>query len=136
FYDLLQHIDLTGADCLDIGTMDGIASFVMAEKGAKSVLATDVAERETFRFARKTLGHDVEYRTDVDMYNIMQAAGGRKFDVVLMAGVLYHVFDPLYAISTVRHLTRHDGLAIIETHYLPNESQPVMTFNPAEADPI
>ena len=66
----------------------------------------------------------------------MPTLGDRRFDLVLMAGVLYHVFDPLYAISTARHLARHNGLALFETHYLRDEERPVMLFNPADPDAI
>jgi SAM-dependent methyltransferase len=136
FYDLITHLDLHGASCIDIGTMDGIAAFIMKKLGAGSVVATDIGERDTFHFARQTLGLDVEFLRDTDLYNITQRVDHRRFDVTLMAGVLYHVFDPLYAITAARHLTRENGYAIIETHYLPGESRPIMQFNPTDPEPI
>ena len=72
----------------------------------------------------------------IDLHSILQAVGGTQFDLVLMAGVLYHVFDPLYAISTARQLTRHHGLALVETHFLRDEQRPVMMFNPVDPDGI
>jgi SAM-dependent methyltransferase len=135
-YELLKHVDVAGADCLDIGTMDGIASFIVRARGASSVLATDVAARETFAFANRTLGLDVDYRTDIDLSNIVDRLADRRFDVVLMCGVLYHVFDPLQAVGTLRRLTRLNGLALVETHYLADEPRPIMLFNPGDDEPI
>jgi SAM-dependent methyltransferase len=136
FYDLVQGIDLTGAEALDIGTMDGISSFILKRLGTKSVVATDIARRETFEFGAKTLGFDIDYKTDTDLYNIIEKTDRKRFDVVLMCGILYHVFDPLYAISTARQLTKLNGLAVIETHYLADESAPIMLFNPGDREPI
>ncbi len=135
FYDLITHLDLSGAECLDLGTMDGIAAFVMKDLGAARVVATDIGERKTFLFARDMLGLDVDYMPDTDLYNI-SAKTARQFDVVLMAGVLYHVFDPLYAITIARQLTKQNGFAIIETHFLKDEPRPIMLFNPADAEAI
>ena len=133
-YEFFNSISLNGMDCLDVGTMDGLASLIMKARGARTVVATDIAERKTFRFARDTLGLEVDYRTDVDLHSILRTLGSMQFDLVLMAGVLYHVFDPLYAISTGRHLTRHNGLALFETHYLRDEERPVMMLNAADPD--
>jgi SAM-dependent methyltransferase len=135
FYDLIRHLDLTKAECLDLGTMDGIAAFIMKDLGAERVVATDIGERKTFLFARESLGLAVDYRPDTDLYNI-SAKAGQSFDIVLMAGVLYHVFDPLYAVTIARQLTRHNGFAIIETHFLKDEARPIMLFNPADPDAI
>lgn len=136
FYWLTNFVKFQGAHCLDVGTMDGLAAFIMRELGAASVSATDVAERPTFHFARSTLGHDVDYTTDVDLHSIRDAVGDRTFDVVLLAGVLYHVFDPLAALTMTRRLTKLGGLAIVETHFLPDEDEPIMRFNPGDAEGI
>lgn len=135
FYDLIRYVQLDGCDCLDIGTMDGIAAFIMKRLGASRVVASDIGTRKTFLFAREMLGLDVDYVTDTDLYNI-QTRTDRKFDVTLMAGVLYHVFDPLYAITVARQITKTNGFALIETHFLKDETRPIMLFNPADENPI
>ena len=59
-FQFLEHIDLKGLDCLDIGTTDGLASFIMRMKGGR-VVATDRGEREGFYLVREHLGlKDVE----------------------------------------------------------------------------
>lgn len=135
FFDVIKHLDLKNARCLDIGTMDGISSFVMKGLGASEVVATDIGSRNTFAFARERLGLDVQYVTDTDLYNISDKITG-KFDVVLMAGILYHVFDPLYAITVARYLTKNNAFAILETHFLKDEKRPIMVFNPGDEEPI
>ena len=43
--DMLDRIDLTGLNCLDIGTADGLIAFNMANRGAARVVATDVPQK-------------------------------------------------------------------------------------------
>lgn len=40
-FDLLQHVDLVGQDCLDIGTFGGLFAFGLKLIGAANVPATD-----------------------------------------------------------------------------------------------
>ena len=41
--------------------------------------------------------------------------GHQPFDVVIFSGVLYHVYDPLAALASVRGLVRNGGIVIVET---------------------
>src|SRR5262245_48163634 len=47
-FDLMNGLDLTGRDCLDIGTVDGLTAFGMKAKGARRVVATDRVENSSF----------------------------------------------------------------------------------------
>lgn len=134
-FDLLRHIHLTEARCVDVGTMDGIAAFVMKGLGAREVLACDMAERPTFAWARERLGLDVDYRTPVAALELPQALGDDKADLVLMAGVLYHVYDPLTVLVACRESLRREGLLLVETAFAYDEGGPRMTFNPADPSP-
>lgn len=58
---LIEDFDLKNSVCLDIGTMDGLMAFSLKQAGAKEVLATDMAFRETFVYAREKLGLDIVY---------------------------------------------------------------------------
>jgi 2-polyprenyl-3-methyl-5-hydroxy-6-metoxy-1,4-benzoquinol methylase len=113
----ISRICLNGADCLDIGTMDGIVAFQMEQKGARSVFATCLSDRPSFRFARKYLGSKVQYFPGVDIAHIssVKASGIEFFDLVVCSGVLYHLLDPLSAIAIVRNLLKVSGIAVFET---------------------
>ena len=131
-YELLKDIDLNGMDCLDIGTMDGITAFTLKQRGAGRVVATDMAERDTFLKGRDQLGLDIEYHTPVRMDGIKSLLGSGKLDLVVNAGVLYHVFDPLENLTASRELLKPGGLLILETFYMFDEHRPVMLFNPCD----
>ncbi len=98
FFDPVR---LDGATVLDIGAWAGAHSFEAKRRGAKRVMAADQyvwthphwRGREAFELARSATGCDVEAR-EIDVLDIKPEALG-KWDVVLFAGVLYHLRSPL-----------------------------------------
>jgi SAM-dependent methyltransferase len=130
FFDLVRHMDLSKARCFDIGCMDGIASFVMKALGAREVIACDMTHRETFELARHRLGMHVEYKTPINALELPVIVGNERADLILLAGVLYHVFDPLAVLVACREALRLEGLLVIETTFLFDESGARMAFNP------
>ena len=111
--------DLTGKTFLDIGAWDGAFSFAAERRGAKRVLAIDWfiwknmgwGSKQGFELARRALQSKVEDFT-IDVYDMSPEKVG-QWDVVLFAGVLYHLKDPLLALQRVASVTRE--LLILET---------------------
>jgi tRNA (mo5U34)-methyltransferase len=111
--------DLTGKTFLDIGAWDGAFSFEAERRGAKRVLATDWfiwkgmgwGSKLGFETARRALHSKVEDLT-IDVYDLYPQTIG-KWDVVLFAGVLYHLQNPRLALERVASVTRE--LLIVET---------------------
>lgn len=120
-FKFLEHIDLTGIDCIDIGTTDGLASFIIKSEGASLVVATDRGDRDEFRFSREALNLDVEYFPATtldggDLLRKLQASGQpTKYDLVVLSGVIYHSYDPLLVMMHARKLLKHNGLFIVES---------------------
>ena len=117
----LAHLDLpadlSGLSVLDIGAWDGFFSFEAERRGADRVVASDVWEtngRGGFDLARDELGSKVE-GLEASVYDLPEALGGERFDVVLFLGVLYHLKHPLLALEKIAAVTQPGGLAIIET---------------------
>jgi 2-polyprenyl-3-methyl-5-hydroxy-6-metoxy-1,4-benzoquinol methylase len=83
--DMLDQIDLTGLNCLDIGTADGLIAFNMASRGAARVVATDVPPKgfPSFNTARELLNLDVEMVGGTTFDNIIDKLGEHVFDVGL-----------------------------------------------------
>lgn len=131
-YEFLEDINLKDMKCLDIGTMDGITAFTLKNRGAKTVIATDMAPRETFLKGRDLLGYEIDYKTPVRIDALPNILGTQKLDLIVNAGILYHVFDPLESLSICREIIKNDGLLILETQYLFDERRPVMIFNPCD----
>lgn len=92
--------DLTGMSVLDIGCNAGFYSIEMKKRGAKSVLGIDSDDDylKQARFASMVLGVDVEFRR-MSVYDVEEL--GRRFDLVLFMGVLYHLRHPLLALDLI-----------------------------------
>jgi tRNA (mo5U34)-methyltransferase len=111
--------DLSGKTFLDIGAWDGFFSFEAERRGAKRVLATDWfvwqgrtwGSKQGFDTARRILNSKVEDLA-IDLFDLSPEKIG-TWDVVLLAGVLYHTKDPFRALEHAASVTRE--LLIVET---------------------
>lgn len=124
---------LAGKTVLDIGAFDGFNSFEALRRGARRVLATDhfawaqAQIREAFEYARSRLAPQVEV-LDIDVPDLTPARVG-TFDIVLFAGVLYHLRNPFQALERIAKLTTE--ILIVETHLDALAlDQPAMIFYP------
>ena len=117
--------DLTGMRCLDVGTMDGFWAFELERRGAREVLAADVAsvddldwpprwrervqptldETKAARFAlvQSALGSGVK-RIARSVYELDADLG--EFDLVFCGDLLVHLKDPITAIQRMRSVCR------------------------------
>jgi len=100
---------------LDLGCWDGYWSFYAEKRGARHVLATDDrtqnwSDDSGIHLARELLKSNIEINQDVSVYDL--ATLNRKFDVILCLGVYYHLFDPFYAFTQVRHCC-HPGTVVV-----------------------
>jgi tRNA (mo5U34)-methyltransferase len=129
--------DLRGKSFLDIGAWDGFFSFAAERRGATRVLATDSfvwsgktwGSKAGFNLARQVLESSVEDQ-QIDVMNLSPEVVG-KFDVVLFAGVLYHLKSPLLALERVASVTK--DLLILETEAdLLWHRTPAMAFYPGK----
>jgi tRNA (mo5U34)-methyltransferase len=128
--DLLQHIDISGATCVDVGSAHGLVSFGLKTKGAKKVLAVDNSPRMgvAFGIARELLGLDVEYVYS-PCSQLVNTLGARSADLVVAAGLMYHLANPGDAIFQTRRVLKPGGLLVIETAYAANREDAVLVFN-------
>jgi tRNA (mo5U34)-methyltransferase len=109
--DAFFNMPLSGKSVLDIGCYDGFYSFEALRRGAAHVLAadhfmwhSDPRCREAFELARSRIAPDLP-DIDIDVLDMTQEVPG-KFDIVLFAGVLYHMRNPFLSIERVAPLVR------------------------------
>lgn len=90
--------DLTGRSVLDIGCNAGFYSIEMKRRGADRVVGIDSDEGylAQARFAAEVCGAEIEFRR-LSVYDVEKL--GRRFDLVLFMGVLYHLRHPLLALD-------------------------------------
>jgi tRNA (mo5U34)-methyltransferase len=111
----LDPIDFSGKSVLDIGCWDGYWSFYAERRGAASVLATDDisqnwADGTGLQLARSLFRSEIEVNQQLSVYDL--ASLDRTFDVILCLGVYYHLYDPFYAFSQIRHCC-HEGTVVV-----------------------
>ncbi len=127
--DLLGSIDLKGCRVLDIGSADGLASFGMKELGAREVVSIDSYDVPTYRIARKLLNVETDYRPNVQIKDAVSELGWKQFDVILCAGVIYHMLNPMSAFIECRKLLKDNGLLIMESPVGAKLKDPVLALN-------
>jgi tRNA (mo5U34)-methyltransferase len=126
---------VSGRSVLDIGCWDGFNSFEAHRLGATRVLAADHfawsekcwGDRGSFDLARRHLAPAVEVM-DIDLPDMTPERVG-TFDIVLFAGVFYHLRNPFLTVEQIARLSRE--WVIVETHMnAENEKRPAMIFYP------
>ena len=132
---MMRNCHLRDMDCLDVGSMEGIIPILMARQGAKSILATDAIPHceEKMRLLREVYGVEFDFREIGLLYDLsakLQDFGG--FDFINLSGVLYHVFSPMHVLAGIRPLLKKNGLMIISTNVL-NQNSHTLEFNKAGA---
>lgn len=135
--EIYFKIGIKGKSLLDIGCWDGFNSFEAKRRGASRVLATDHfawsdqcwGNRRSFELARARLAPEVEVM-DIDLPDLTAHRVG-QFDVVLFAGVFYHLRHPFYVLENVADLAK--SIFIIETHLdALEQDRPAMVFYPGK----
>ena len=135
-FELLKGIQVKGMDCLDVGSACGLISFGLRSLGANRVAAADIVEFKTLRVANELLKANVEYYPGTRADCVSDTFPNQEFDLVVCAGVLYHMFNPMGAIAEARLLLRKNGLFVVETAYDPRRKDASMELNSESDDPF
>lgn len=92
--------DLTGKTVLDIGCNAGFYSLEMKRRGADHVVGIDHDPHylRQAAFAAEQAGVELELH-QMSVYDVAKL--GRRFDLVIFAGVLYHLRHPLLALDMI-----------------------------------
>ena len=127
---LLARCKVDSLRCLDIGTMEALLPVLLKRRNAGPTVAVDV-----LNFASKVEAVKAAYNVDFQYFpnvaseeivNFLTRKAkidnfGKDdktefgFDLVILSGVLYHVFSPLHMLGAARTCLRPGGLMIVET---------------------
>jgi tRNA (mo5U34)-methyltransferase len=129
--------DLKGLRVLDMGTWDGFFAFEMERRGAE-VFVIDMWDESAFKqfdFVRKIKQSRIQSEK-MDALDVTPERLG-QFDLILCAGLLYHLRYPLATLEAIRRICR--GQLILETvGMVPfvHGSFPMMAFFPGDDEAI
>ncbi|HET6964758.1 MAG TPA: methyltransferase domain-containing protein [Acidimicrobiales bacterium] len=115
---LMRGVDLRGATCLDMGSMEGLMPVLMSRGGATQVIATDYNQHclEKMAAVRLAYGVDFQFAAVGPMHDLFRKLTVNSFDLINCSGLLYHVWSPLHVLASVRPLLRRNGLMIASTY--------------------
>ncbi|HEX9659117.1 MAG TPA: DUF1698 domain-containing protein, partial [Rhodothermales bacterium] len=108
---------LDGLRILDIGCWTGGTSLLLCAMGAAEVVAIDEVKKyvECLQFLKKSFAIDNLEPRHLSLYDLVDPAFQDRFDLVLFAGVLYHVTDPIVALRITFNCLRDGGQCLVET---------------------
>ena len=136
-----SHLDYRGKRVLDLGSWDGLWTFEAEQLGAREVIATEIQTRpfQNFLNCRELIGSQAlpfynvsPYRLTDRLDVVMNSADGETidgFDIVQYMGILYHLRDPLLALSQIRSVLNPGGSMLLETAVMVDETSPHMVYN-------
>ena len=73
----------------------------------------------------------VDYRAPYQISHLTDLFAPGEFDVVVCAGIIYHMLYPMQAFTETRKIIRDGGFLLMETPYDPSSDKPTLTFNGA-----
>ena len=129
----LRTLDLKGKRVLDIGCRDGLFSLEAERLGAVEVIGIDNdLSKGSTELLLPYLKSKVRMQ-GMNLYDLTPATFG-KFDVIVFAGVLYHLRYPVHALKLIKDLLNDGGTLLLETAILPAWERYQMLYCPTEAD--
>lgn len=135
-FEFLSEIDLTGLRCCDLGTYDGMTTFVMERMGAAEAVGLCQHDLKRFRLAKEALAADrVTYYPKRQAEEMLDIFGERSFDVIVVSATLHHFTNPQELLFICRRLLKRGGYFILEASVLPGD-EPVQHLNTESSKPI
>lgn len=134
-FEIMSSMKLDGATVLDLGAVDGIVAFGAKRLGASMVVAADTHDRNSFRLAREILGYsedDIRYIPGIQVKDLTERFEPKSFDLVICAGILYHMLHPMQAFTECRKVLGDDGYLILETVFEDGRDEAILIFNGVE----
>jgi 2-polyprenyl-3-methyl-5-hydroxy-6-metoxy-1,4-benzoquinol methylase len=131
FLKHLESLDLKGKHVLDIGCRDGLFSFKAECMGAAEVVGIDNDLSEAaIQFLIPFFNSKVQMR-QLNLYDLRPDTFG-LFDIVIFAGVLYHLRYPFWGLKMIRDVMKVGGHLLLETAIWHGEPDKAMLFCPID----
>lgn len=125
----LNGLDLKGKRVLDIGCRDGLYSFLAERRGASEVIGIDNdLSKPATEFLIPYFRSKIRMQ-EMNLFDLTPETFGR-FDLIIFAGVLYHLRYPVWALKLICDLLAPGGKLLIETAVYSGMNRHAMLFCP------
>lgn len=132
FLNVCRKFDFQGKRVLDVGCRDGLASLTAEELGAAEIYALDNHYSPGLVNFIIPFSGSIINPVEANLYDLEKLAIG-TFDIVLCAGLLYHLQFPFWGLRAVRDGTNSGGILILESGYIEAfEDLPVLVYPTGE----
>lgn len=131
---LIRSLDLTDKRAIDLGCANGLYAIEAERSGAGTVVAVDHTShniRSLNELVLPHLGSRIDARCD-NFFDVAPEIYG-DFDLVVCAGLLYHLRYPFWAFRILRDLVRADGTLILETGIFDDFNRRQVLYCPSPA---
>lgn len=114
--EFINSIDLNGKRVVDLGCANGLFALAAERQGAGDVIAVDHTKKNIEALERIVIPH-LKSKVKAQCLNVLDfdSVTYGKFDLVIFAGLLYHLKYPFTALRIVRDLLQDGGILILET---------------------
>jgi SAM-dependent methyltransferase len=133
FMKCLKRLDLKGKRVLDVGCRDGLFSFAAERMGAGEIVGIDNnLSKPATEFLIPYFKSKIRM-LELNVYDLKAQELG-LFDVILFAGVLYHLRYPFWSLKVLRDMMKPDSELLIETAIWRGAPNNAMLFCPIGGD--
>jgi SAM-dependent methyltransferase len=124
---------LAGSRVLDIGCWTGGTSLLLAAMGAE-VLAIEEVKKyvDVVAYLAESFAVPNLRARHLSLYDCSDAEFQDAFDYVLLAGVLYHVTDPVLALRISFNALKDGGRCLLETQAIQSQAPTLRYAGPTE----
>jgi 2-polyprenyl-3-methyl-5-hydroxy-6-metoxy-1,4-benzoquinol methylase len=120
---------LEGLRVLDIGAWTGGVSLVLAAMGAQVTAVEEVKKYvEALTYLKQAFAIDNLDPRHLSLYECTLSEFQDAFDLVIYAGVLYHVTDPTVSLRITFNCLRDGGRCLVETAAV-NSEKPILAYH-------
>lgn len=130
---ILRSLDLEGKRILDVGCRDGLYSFEAEKAGASEIIGID---NDLSRGAVELIIPWLRSKVRMEEMNLLDLTPATYgvFDIVIFAGVLYHLRYPFLGLDVLRDVVAPAGLLVLETAIFVDKNQHALLHCPTPAD--
>ncbi len=138
YLDIVGHWDrlgwlprsLKGVRAADIGCFTGGISLILAHRGAEQVLAVDeVPEHlEQCAYLSEVFEASSIRATKASLFELPELVSPGSLDLIVLAGVLYHLSDMLVGLHLLRKLLKVGGSLLIESYATDDDEHSYANF--------